>query len=93
MTEDIKYWLAIAKIPKIGPAKFKKLCAHFPSMKEAWQADAREWTKAGLDKETVSNFYLGKNQIDKDQLLEDVINSINTEIQRATLAEKLSKQF
>jgi DNA processing protein len=72
MTENIKYWLAIAKIPKIGPVKFKKLYTYFSSVKEAWQADAKEWVKAGLDQETVSNFYLSKKQINPDQLLEQI---------------------
>jgi DNA processing protein len=72
MNEDIKYWLAINKVPKIGPVKFKKLYTRFKSMKEAWGAQPRDWEKAGLDKNAIDNFSLEKNNINPQQLLEEV---------------------
>lgn len=71
MSDDIQYWLAIDRLQKIGPVKFKKLYSHFPTMKEAWFANASEWEKAGIDKNSISSFVVEKNQINPRQLLEE----------------------
>jgi len=72
MTNDTPYWLALNKINNIGSAKIKKLCNYFPTMKDAWEADINEWKKSGLNDETVTEFYLNKNQINPEQLYEEM---------------------
>ncbi|MFH1188122.1 MAG: DNA-processing protein DprA [bacterium] len=72
MPDDIQYWLAIDRLQKIGPVKFKKLYNYFPTMKGAWRADSSEWEKAGIDKNSVSSFVIEKNQINPQQLLDEI---------------------
>ncbi|MFH1564371.1 MAG: DNA-processing protein DprA [bacterium] len=72
MINDIQYWLAIGGLSNIGPVKFKKLYNYFPTMKDAWSADFREWEKAEIDKNSISIFAAEKNNINPEQLLEEV---------------------
>jgi len=39
MSESLKYWLALTKIPNVGPATIKKLYDHFGSGEAIWHAD------------------------------------------------------
>lgn len=71
MIDDVQYWLAIGGLPNIGPVKFKKIYTYFPTMKDAWQADVREWEKAGIDTNSISNFAVEKKQINPEKLLEE----------------------
>lgn len=70
MQEDIKYWNAINLNNKFGPVKFKKLYAHFKTMKEAWEADSVELLKCGLKEKDINFFLAKKLSIDADQELE-----------------------
>lgn len=72
MTDYIQYWLAIDGLQSIGPVKFKKLYTYFSTMKDAWEADAREWEKAGIDKNSISNFIEAKKQIDPERVLDEI---------------------
>jgi len=46
--EDKKYWVALSRIERIGPQKFKRLYQYFPNLQTAWQASFSEFLKAGL---------------------------------------------
>ncbi len=50
---DLPYWVALARCLKLGPTRWALLRRAFPTMREAWDASARELTQAGLDEATV----------------------------------------
>lgn len=46
---SIEYWVGFNLIPGIGPAKVRRLLDHFGDLEPAWNADAKELGRAGLD--------------------------------------------
>lgn len=55
MPKDLKYWVGINTCTEIGPARFKRLMAYFPSMRDAWQASTSELKEAGLEEKVVES--------------------------------------
>ncbi len=49
---DLKYWVALNRIPSLGTVKFRLLEKHFASMEEVWAASSHELQEAGLDKKS-----------------------------------------
>lgn len=43
------HWIALIRVPGIGPIKFMRLCEHFGAAQAAWSADQGELQAAGLD--------------------------------------------
>jgi len=56
---DLKYWVAFSKNPKIGATRLTKLYNFFHSMEEAWRASFSDLIKAGLD-ENIANEFLAQ---------------------------------
>ncbi len=48
-TKDLPYWVALARLPKLGPKGFASLRSSFPTMETAWRAGDGELKKTGLD--------------------------------------------
>jgi DNA processing protein len=68
MNDNLKYWLALNKIPKIGPVTIKKLWEHFGSVEAVWQADPAAVRKIeGLSKPAIKAFLDGRGRIDLDE--------------------------
>jgi DNA processing protein len=51
--QDAGYWIALSKIPGIGPARLRRLWEYFGDMAAAWKADAHALRIAGLDGRSV----------------------------------------
>ncbi|MDQ7030369.1 MAG: DNA-processing protein DprA [Ardenticatenia bacterium] len=51
--ETRAFWIAFNHVPGIGPARLSRLLNHFGDLAAAWEADADELTRAGLDRRTV----------------------------------------
>lgn len=51
-TDDLAYRVALHRIPRLGPARFKLLEAGFGSLAEAWRTDHGALCAAGLDATT-----------------------------------------
>lgn len=65
MRENLKYWLAINKIPNLGPVTIKKLWEHFGSIQAVWNADEKNiWKIEGLSKPAVKAFISNRGKID-----------------------------
>lgn len=69
---DLKFWNAINLNPKIGPAKFKKIYTYFKTMEEAWNADASDLKKCGLEEKDIEYFFAKKQEIDPDLEFEKI---------------------
>jgi len=52
--QDLKYWVGLSLIPRIGRVKLSLLESHFGNMEEAWRASPAELSRSGLDKGSVN---------------------------------------
>lgn len=69
--DDLKYWLAINRVGKIGAARFKRLFSYFPDMKTVWnEATLIDLLDAGLEEKIAEDFITKKKTIDPDRELE-----------------------
>lgn len=67
MNKNIKYWLAINKIPEIGPVTVKKLWERFGSIKAVWEApDSEILAVEGLNAKAVQGFLKQRGSIDPE---------------------------
>ena len=67
---DLKYWLALSRIPGLGRVRYSLLENHFPSMEEAWRASASELKAAGLDGKLASRIVSERANVDPDAEME-----------------------
>jgi DNA processing protein len=73
---DLKYWLALARVPRIGRARFSLLEKHFGKLENAWTASSAELRSAGLDQASVTAIIDSRGTISPDDELEQ-INRLN----------------
>ncbi|OHA55180.1 MAG: DNA protecting protein DprA [Candidatus Veblenbacteria bacterium RIFOXYC1_FULL_42_9] len=62
--QNSAYYVAFARLPKLGPKGFALLRSHFPTMAEAWQASAGELKQAGLETSLVQAIIAHRQKID-----------------------------
>jgi len=70
--QDIKYWVALNRVPGVGRARYAALEAYFGSMELAWKAGPAELKRAGLDRRTVSSIQSRRPAIDPDTVMSDL---------------------
>ncbi len=64
--DDLKYWVAFNRIKGIGRVRYTALERHFGNLKQAWNADASELRRAGLDRRAITNITSKRREIDPD---------------------------
>ena len=47
--DDIKYWVALNRVPQLGTVRFRRLEAYFGGLEDAWNAGSRELKAAGIE--------------------------------------------
>ncbi|MFA6548655.1 MAG: DNA-processing protein DprA [Candidatus Margulisiibacteriota bacterium] len=68
MAEQLKYWLAINKIPEVGPVTVKKLFDQFGVIEKAWQAEEKEILSIeGINQRAAKSFLEYRTKIDLEQ--------------------------
>jgi DNA processing protein len=67
---DLKYWVALNRIPGLGRVRYSLLENHFPSMEEAWRAGVSELKAAGLDARLAARIASERASIDPDAEME-----------------------
>ncbi len=76
MQKHLKYWLAINKIPQLGPVSIKRLWEHYGSIKDVWEADEGSLYKIeGLNKSAIKSFVENRHKINLEEELEAVQDS------------------
>ena len=65
--DDLKYWVAFNRIPRIGRVRFKLIEERFGTLEQAWRAGLTELRAAGLDDRTAQHIATRKLQIDPDE--------------------------
>jgi len=75
MAEDLKYWLALDKIPDLGPAKFLKIIKYFDDLESAWKANLPDLMSTGMSEADASNMIIARSEINPDDELEKLAAS------------------
>jgi len=73
MSDDSKYYNAFNLIPEIGPARFKKICARFKNLSDAWKADRQEFLRAGLEEKACDTIINYRPKINPDAEWENLL--------------------
>ncbi len=73
--DELKYWLAFNRVPRVGRVRIRMLEKHFGTLEQAWKAGLTEFTAAGLDSRTATTVATHKLRIDPDAELEQVMNA------------------
>lgn len=69
-SDELKYWVAFNRIPRIGRARFTLLRDHFGSLADAWRAGTSELKTAGLDARSAQQIGTRRPTIDPDAELQ-----------------------
>ena len=75
---ELAHRVALSFTPEIGAARAQQLEHHFPSIADAWLADPRELSNAGLPRDAVAQIEAARARIDPLQEL-DRLRSVNVE--------------
>jgi DNA processing protein len=68
---NTKYWLALNRIPKLGPSTVKKLYDSFGSVEVIWRAAREDFSKVdGISRPQVESILRARHEIDLDNVLE-----------------------
>ena len=67
---ELKYWVAMRRVPSIGRARFQLLLTKLGSLGEAWHASRTTLTNAGLDSRSAAALSAASSKIDPDAEME-----------------------
>lgn len=65
-----KYWIAFARVRRVGRARVHQLEQHFGSLEAAWRAAAGELKAAGLDSGAINAIAAARDKVDPDAEVE-----------------------
>jgi DNA processing protein len=68
---ETAHWLAISRVPHIGPVRIERLLERFGSLATAWSAPAEE-LRVTLDSRSVAELIAARNRIDPNEELERI---------------------
>ena len=68
--EDIKYWVALNRVPQLGTVRFRRLEAHFGVLANAWQASYAELKAAGIDDRPARGIVAARGRVSPDAEIE-----------------------
>lgn len=69
-SDDLKYWLALARVPFFGGVRMGKLFRAFPNMERAFSASVADLIEAEIEPEIANRFLQERLHIDPDRELE-----------------------
>jgi DNA processing protein len=70
--EDRKYWLGFSLIQHVGPKTLLRLCKHFDSLKQAWNASPTDLRRAGLSENAAKHISQQRAEINLDRELQRI---------------------
>ena len=65
-----KYWIAFARVSRVGRARVQQLEEHFGSLADAWRATAGELKAAGMDSGALNAIAAARDTVDPDAEVE-----------------------
>ena len=76
--ENLKYWLALSKIPGLGPARIKNLYEHFGSTRKIWEASTSELFQIeGIGKVIALRIAAERKRINPDKEIESLPKNVD----------------
>ena len=67
---EVKFWVALNRVPRLGPARFRKLESYFVSLEHAWNAGTGDLKRAGMDDRLVRDFQTVRTRTSPDGEME-----------------------
>ena len=64
--EDIKFWVALNRVPLLGTVRFRRLEAHFGDLSRAWDASPGELRAAGIEERPAREIVAARRRISPD---------------------------
>ncbi len=64
--EDIKFWLALNRVPQLGTVRFRRLESYFGDLQRAWNAGPGELKAAGIEDRPAREIASARNRISPD---------------------------
>ena len=89
--EDIKYWVALNRIPQLGTVRFRRLEDFFGGLENAWNATISELKAAGIEDRPAQEIAAARNNSSPDEEMdalaraEVLVVSWNSELYPARL--------
>ena len=65
--KDIKFWVALSRVPQLGTVRFRRLESHFGKLEHAWNAGFNELKAAGLEDRPAQEMVAARNTISPDE--------------------------
>ena len=67
---DVKFWVALNRVPRLGPVRFRKLESYFGSLEHAWNAGPGALKRAGMDERVARDFEMVRSRTSPDSEME-----------------------
>ena len=58
---DLKFWVALSRVPQLGTVRFRRLEAYFGKLDNAWRASFNELRAAGLEERPALEIVAARN--------------------------------
>ena len=68
--EEVKYWVALRRVPQLGTVRFRKLEDYFGGLDKAWEASPSELRAAGIEDRPAREIVAARSRISPDQEIE-----------------------
>ncbi|MFA6322742.1 MAG: DNA-processing protein DprA [Candidatus Buchananbacteria bacterium] len=75
ISDDTKYWLALAKISAIGPIRWQRIINYFPHLGDLWSASLSTIIDAGIEPKIAEQIISQRKTIEPDGELEKVVRN------------------
>ncbi|PKB77939.1 MAG: DNA protecting protein DprA [SAR202 cluster bacterium Io17-Chloro-G9] len=70
--EDMKYWVALNRVPQLGTVRFRRLESYFGELEHAWNAGQSELKAAGLEDRPAREVVAARGRISPDVEMESL---------------------
>ncbi len=70
---NLKYLLALQRIPGLGPIRLKALLDYYAGPRQAWEAPAAEWQQIGITRNVIKAWRELKQELDLESYYQQII--------------------
>ena len=79
--EDVKFWVALNRVPLLGTVRFRRLESHFGDLRNAWEASPGELKAAGIEERPAREIVEARGRVTPDGEMERLkqagVNAVN----------------
>jgi DNA processing protein len=79
--DDVRYWVALNRVPGLGPVRFRRLEAHFRELVNVWNAGLAELRAAGIEDRRARDIIAARDRVDPtaemDRLSKDDVKALD----------------